>query len=67
MATYKVFATRVVHEVVETYVEADSKEAAEAYLEEHEDDFQWEHNGSDCVEVVSVHKMRTKKAVALPA
>jgi len=64
MATYTVIATRVIHERVITLVEADSKEAAEVYLEENEDTFEWEYNGRDCFEVVSVQDA-DDEAVAL--
>ena len=64
MATYTVIATRVTHERLETTIEADSKEAAEAYIEENEDSFQWEAMVSDFGEVVSVEDA-DDEAVAL--
>ena len=58
MATYKVIATRVIHERLETIIEIDgcAEEAAD-YVADNADQFTWEYNGQDCFEVVSVDEV----------
>lgn len=66
MAIYKVVATRVIHERLETYVEIDGDEADAAdYVADNEGNFNWEYNGQDCFEIVSVDAATEEEIVEL--
>ena len=66
MAFYKVIATRVVHERVETTIEIDgcAGEAAD-YFSDNADHFDWEYNGQDSFDIVSVEQTSEEEVLAI--